>query len=69
MSERPDVDAGMLAHELRNTLSAIDMLLEHAEARAAAGENPGELLGKARAGIAETLEVVQRYLEEPDARP
>ena len=53
----------MLAHELRNTLTAIDMLLEHAEEQLAEGGDPSDVLAKARAGVAETLEIVARRLE------
>jgi hypothetical protein len=58
-----DVDADQLAHELRNTLTAIDMLLEHAQGQLAEGEDPSDVLTKARAGVAETLGVVERRLE------
>ena len=57
------VDAAALAHELRNTLSAIDMLLEHAQGQVADGGDPSEVLAKARAGVEETLDVVERRLE------
>jgi signal transduction histidine kinase len=53
----------MLAHELRNTLTAIDMLLEHAEQQLSEGRDPSEVLAKARAGVAETLGIVERRLE------
>ena len=63
MSGAEQVDPAMVAHELRNTLTAIDMLLEHVEQQLADGEDPSEVLGKARAGVAETLGVVERRLE------
>ena len=63
MEGTEEVDTAMLAHDLRNTLSAIDMLLEHAEERVAEGGDPSDVLAKARAGVAETLEVVARRLE------
>ena len=63
MNNTDGVDAAATAHELRNTLSAIDILLEHAEGQVSDGENPSEILAKARAGVAETLEVVARRLE------
>ena len=57
------IDAGMLAHELRNTLNAIDLLLERAEGEVAEGRDPRDLIAKARAGVAETVDVVARRLE------
>ena len=63
VSDAGELDVAMLAHELRNTLSAIDMLLEHAEEQLAEGGDPHDALAKARAGVAETLEVVARRLE------
>ncbi|HEX2129906.1 MAG TPA: hypothetical protein VHF58_11900 [Solirubrobacterales bacterium] len=63
MNDTHTDDAAATAHELRNTLSAIDVLLEHAEGQLADGEDPSEILAKARAGVAETLEVVARRLE------
>jgi signal transduction histidine kinase len=57
------LDAGTLAHELRNTLNAIDLLLEHAETEIAEGRDPSDLIAKARAGVAETAEIVARRLE------
>ena len=63
MNDPEGLDIEMLAHELRNTLTAIGMLLEHAEQQIADGEDPSEVLAKARAGVEETLGVVERRLE------
>jgi signal transduction histidine kinase len=63
VSDQPELDVAMLAHELRNTLTAIDMMLEHAEELAGDGADPSDAIRKARRGVAETLEVVARRLE------
>jgi hypothetical protein len=53
----------MLAHELRNTLFAIDLLLERALDHEKLGTNPMEDVQRARDGVAETLDVVKTRLE------
>lgn len=53
----------MLAHQLRNTLFAIDMLLERALDHERLGTDPMEDVQRARDGIAETLEIVKGQLE------
>ncbi len=52
----------LLAHELRNTLFAIDMLLERALEHEELGTNPLDDVRRARAGVQETLEIVKRRL-------
>jgi hypothetical protein len=52
----------LLAHELRNTLFATDMLLERALEHAELGTEPMEDVRRARAGVQETLEIVKRRL-------
>ena len=54
--------AQMLAHELRNTLFAIDLLLERAEDHEKLGTDPMDDVRRAREGVAETLEIVKRTL-------
>jgi hypothetical protein len=49
----PEEELRLLAHELRNTLFATDMLLERAM----------EDVRRARAGVQETLEVIKRRLD------
>ena len=50
-------------HELRNTLFAIDMLLERALEHEELGTDPMADVRRARDGVQETLAVVQRRLE------
>jgi hypothetical protein len=52
----------MLAHELRNTLFAIDLLLERAEEHEKLGTDPVDDVRRAREGVAETLEIVKSRL-------
>jgi hypothetical protein len=52
----------LLAHELRNTLFATDMLLERALEHERLGSDPLDDVRRARAGIQETLEVIERRL-------
>ena len=56
-----DEDMRMLAHELRNTLFATDMLLERALEADELGTDWKEDVARARAGVKETLEVVKRH--------
>ncbi len=66
MSEGPDdLDQAKLAHELRNTLAAIDMLLEAAIEEASAKGDPRALITKARVGVIETLDLIVERLERP----
>ena len=53
----------LLAHELRNTLFAIDMLLERALEHEELGTDPMDDVRRARDGVRESLDVVQRRLE------
>ena len=62
----PELDneaAHLLAHQLRNTLFAIDMLLERALDHEKLGTNPMDDVQRARDGVAETLEIVKERLE------
>jgi signal transduction histidine kinase len=52
----------MLAHELRNTLFAIDLLLERALEHEKLGTDPMADVQRARDGVAETLEIVKTRL-------
>ncbi len=52
----------LLAHELRNTLFATDMLLERALESEQLGTDPMEDVRRARAGIQETLAVIKQRL-------
>jgi len=52
----------LLAHQLRNTLFAIDMLLERALDHEKLGTDPMEDVQRARDGVAETLEIVSKQL-------
>jgi len=52
-----------LAHELRSTLSAVDMLLESALEELESGGEAAEPLAKARTGITEALDLVATNLE------
>jgi len=61
--ELDDEAAHLLAHQLRNTLFAIDMLLERALDHEKLGTSPMDDVQRARDGIAETLEIVKAHLE------
>ena len=52
----------LLAHELRNTMFAIDMLLERALDHEELGTDPMDDVRRARDGVAETLQVISRRL-------
>jgi hypothetical protein len=52
----------LLAHELRNTLFATDMLLERALESEQLGTDPMDDVRRARAGIQETLAVIKNRL-------
>ena len=52
----------LLAHELRNTLFATDMLLERALEHEQLDTDPMDDVRRAREGIQETLEVLKRRL-------
>lgn len=54
----------LLAHELRNTLFATDMLLERALEHEELGTDPMDDVRRARAGVQETLQVIKRRLGE-----
>jgi hypothetical protein len=59
----PEEELRLLAHELRNTLFATDMLLERALEHEELGTDPMEDVRRARAGVQETLEVIKRRLD------
>ena len=50
----------VLAHELRNTIFATDMLLERALEHEELGTDPMEDIRRARAGLQESLDVLRR---------
>ena len=54
----------MLAHELRNTLFATDMLLGRALEHEELGTDPMDDVRRARAGVQETLEVIKRRMDD-----
>jgi hypothetical protein len=60
--ELDDQAVHLLAHELRNTLFAIDLLLERAVDHEKLGTDPIDDVKRAREGIAETLEIVKSRL-------
>jgi hypothetical protein len=62
MASMENEDIHMLAHELRNTLFAIDLLLERAIDHEKLGTDPIEDVRRAREGVAETLEIVKSRL-------
>jgi hypothetical protein len=62
MAELDDEAVHMLAHELRNTLFAIDLLLERAIDHEKLGTDPMEDVRRAREGVAETLDIVKSRL-------
>jgi hypothetical protein len=53
----------MLAHELRNTLFATDMLLERALEHKELGTDPMDDVRRARAGVQESLAVIKRRID------
>jgi hypothetical protein len=55
-------DLRLLAHELRNTIFATDMLLERALEHEELGTDPMEDVRRAREGLRESLEVIQRRI-------
>ncbi len=59
---RDSEEMRMLAHELRNTLFAIDLLLERAIDHEKLGTDPVDDVRRAREGVAETLEIVKRRI-------
>jgi hypothetical protein len=52
----------LLAHELRNTLFATDMLLERALEHEHYGTDPMDDVRRARKGVQESLEVIKRRI-------
>ena len=58
--EGPDEEIRQLAHELRNTLFATDMLLERALESDELGTDWREDVIRARGGVKETLAVIKR---------
>lgn len=62
MPELDNEEMRMLAHELRNTLFAIDLLLERAVDHEKLGTDPIADVRRAREGVAETLEIVKRRI-------
>lgn len=60
--EDQDEQLRLLAHELRNTLFATDMLLERALESEELGTDPMDDVRRARAGIQETLAVIKLRL-------
>jgi hypothetical protein len=62
MARLDDEEMRLLAHELRNTLFAIDLLLERAIDHEKLGTDPIDDVRRAREGVAETLEIVKTQL-------
>jgi len=60
--EEADDNRRLLVHELRNTLFAIDMLLERALEHEELGTDPMADVRRARDGVQETLAVIERRL-------
>ena len=58
----PD-EVRLLAHELRNTLFATDMLLERALEHEQLGTDPMDDVRRARVGVQESLEAIKRRLD------
>ena len=56
-------DLRLLAHELRNTIFATDMLLERALEHEELGTDPMEDVRRAREGLRESLDVIQRRID------
>ena len=61
--EDEQLERGKISHELRNTLAAIDMLLQRALEHEELGTDPMADVRRARAGVAETLEIIARRLD------
>ncbi len=59
-AEGPDEELRLLAHELRNTLFATDMLLERALEADELGTDWKADVTRARDGVKETLAVIKR---------
>jgi hypothetical protein len=59
-AEEPDEEMRQLAHELRNTLFATDMLLERALEADDLGTDWRADVTRARDGVRESLEVIKR---------
>ena len=57
------LERGKISHELRNTLAAIDMLLQRALEHEELGTDPMADVARAREGVAETLEIIARRLD------
>jgi hypothetical protein len=55
-------DLRLLAHELRNTIFATDMLLERALEHEELGTDPMEDVRRAREGLRESLDVIHRRI-------
>jgi hypothetical protein len=55
-------DLRVLAHELRNTIFATDMLLERALESEALGTDPMDDIRRAREGLQEGLRVIERRI-------
>ena len=55
-----DEELRLLVHELRNTLFGVDLLLERALDHEGLGTDPMDDVRRARAGIEETLAVIER---------
>ena len=53
----------LAAHELRNTLFAVDMLLERALEHEQLGTDPMDDVRRARDGVQESLAVIKRRLD------
>jgi hypothetical protein len=62
MAELDHEEIHLVAHELRNTLFAIDLLLERALDHETLGTEPMADVQRARDGVAETLEIVKKRL-------
>ena len=56
-------DLRLLAHELRNTIFATDMLLERALEHEELGTDPMEDVRRAREGLRESLDVIRRRID------
>lgn len=58
-----DSGAPSVQHQLRNTLAAVDMLLESALNEIDEGGDPAEPIERAREGVAEAIEIIAARLE------
>ncbi len=67
MPDRDDGEAEeelrLAAHELRNTLFAVDMLLDRALEHEQLGTDPMDDVRRARDGVQESLAVIKRRLD------